>query len=203
MKLDFMEAEHDRISDELQELNNSMNFLLHDFDGSDKERARLLEQVEKKISTVESCLVHVERFPKMGELYRQDDQELEDMLLILLNDLRLFFAVDNMISTEGLKGLVPIIVHEYKGLSLEDVALCFMQAKKGYYGEVYNRLDGQVILGWLRKYDQEKRSRHLERMYSTHIQHKAGNNDGRSQNEDTQEAFRKAKAQVLLDRAKK
>lgn len=49
-----------------------------------------------------------------------------------------------------------IILQDYKFLTIADVNLLFKRAKSGYYGNLYDRLDGQIILGWFRKYFSER-----------------------------------------------
>lgn len=49
-----------------------------------------------------------------------------------------------------------IILQDYKCLTIADINLLFKRAKSGYYGNLYDRLDGQIILGWFRKYFSER-----------------------------------------------
>ncbi|WP_410221919.1 hypothetical protein [Pedobacter sp.] len=99
--------------------------------------------------------------------------EAKKGLSLLINDLRLFFKVDNVITSDGIKSLVPMIISEYGSLSLEEVSICFNQAKKGAYGETYNRLDGPVILKWLRIYYADKVERIRLKQQNQHTQSKA------------------------------
>lgn len=49
-----------------------------------------------------------------------------------------------------------IILQDYKYLTIADINLLFKRAKSGYYGKLYDRLDGQIILDWFRTYDKER-----------------------------------------------
>ena len=49
-----------------------------------------------------------------------------------------------------------IILQDYKYLTIADINLLFKRAKSGYYGKLYDRLDGQIILDWFRSYDKER-----------------------------------------------
>lgn len=49
-----------------------------------------------------------------------------------------------------------IILQDYKYLTVADINLLFKRAKSGYYGKLYDRLDGQIILDWFRSYDKER-----------------------------------------------
>lgn len=43
-----------------------------------------------------------------------------------------------------------------KSMTFEDYKVCFENAKKGYYGKAFDRLDGQVIFEWINAYFAEK-----------------------------------------------
>lgn len=48
------------------------------------------------------------------------------------------------------------ILQDYKCLNIADINLIFKRAKTGYYGKLYDRLDGQIILDWFRQYFEER-----------------------------------------------
>lgn len=49
-----------------------------------------------------------------------------------------------------------MIMFDYPYLSLADINLIFARAKRGFYGQIYNRLDGQIIMTWFREYHNER-----------------------------------------------
>ncbi|MFV0325326.1 MAG: DUF6633 family protein [Bacteroides xylanisolvens] len=51
---------------------------------------------------------------------------------------------------------VDLIIEEYPYLKLDDLKLCFKNAMKMKYGNIYNRIDGQVIMSWFRSYNKER-----------------------------------------------
>lgn len=55
-----------------------------------------------------------------------------------------------------------IILQDYKYLTIADINLLFKRAKSGYYGKLYDRLDGQIILDWFRLYDKERTAAAVE-----------------------------------------
>lgn len=55
-----------------------------------------------------------------------------------------------------------IILQDYKYLTIADINLLFKRAKSGYYGKLYDRLDGQIILDWFRSYDKERAAAAVE-----------------------------------------
>lgn len=54
------------------------------------------------------------------------------------------------------KETVILILEEYNYLTVDDFKVFFNNCKKGFYGTSYNRIDGQVILGWLGQYVEER-----------------------------------------------
>ena len=44
------------------------------------------------------------------------------------------------------------IIDDFSMLTLADINMVFKRAKTGYYGELFNRIDGQIILSWFRKH---------------------------------------------------
>lgn len=49
-----------------------------------------------------------------------------------------------------------LLLESYPAETIEDVMLCFKNAKQGKYGKIYNRIDGQIIFEWFRQYLDEK-----------------------------------------------
>lgn len=47
-----------------------------------------------------------------------------------------------------------MILDSYPYFTLADINLIFKKAKKGDFGQIYDRLDGQIIFSWFTKYDQ-------------------------------------------------
>ena len=48
------------------------------------------------------------------------------------------------------------IYQDYYYYKISDITLLFTNAKKGYYGEFFHTLDGAIILGWFKKYAEER-----------------------------------------------
>ncbi|HAH35142.1 MAG TPA: hypothetical protein DCL81_00870 [Algoriphagus sp.] len=49
-----------------------------------------------------------------------------------------------------------LLLEKYPYESFEDFVIMFRNAKMGKYGELYNRLDGQIIFKWMEEYMEEK-----------------------------------------------
>lgn len=65
-----------------------------------------------------------------------------------------------------------MIMEEFYYLNLADINLVFKRAKSGYYGQLYDRLDGQIILGWFRAYAMERSQAAMELSINESYSHK-------------------------------
>ena len=73
-----------------------------------------------------------------------------------LVNLREFVNVGKKMTDAQTFETAMIILQDYKSLTIADINLLFKRAKSGYYGNLYDRLDGQIILGWFRRYFSER-----------------------------------------------
>lgn len=71
-------------------------------------------------------------------------------------NLREFVNVGKKMTDNQTFETAMIILQDYKCLTIADINLIFKRAKSGYYGNLYDRLDGQIILGWFRRYFSER-----------------------------------------------
>lgn len=67
-----------------------------------------------------------------------------------------FFNVTKPMTEMQIAVTTELIIEEYPYFTVADLKLCFKNAMKGRYGEIYNRIDGSVIMGWLRRYNVER-----------------------------------------------
>lgn len=92
------------------------------------------------------------------------------LVTIFLIDTVTFFNVGKSMDDVQITATAKMILSEYYFLKPEDFKVCFDRAKKGYYGKLYDRLDGSIIMEWLNKYideraevaENESRERHEE-----------------------------------------
>lgn len=52
--------------------------------------------------------------------------------------------------------LCDLIIEEYYFLQIDDFKFCFAKALKGDYGTVYDRIDANIILDWLKRYSNSR-----------------------------------------------
>lgn len=51
---------------------------------------------------------------------------------------------------------IKLMIEEYPHYTQEDFKLFFNMAKKGMFGQIFGRMDGEVIMSWLAKYDMHR-----------------------------------------------
>lgn len=52
--------------------------------------------------------------------------------------------------------LCDLIIDEYYFLQIDDFKYCFAKALKGEYGIIYDRIDANIILDWLKRYSNSR-----------------------------------------------
>ncbi len=80
---------------------------------------------------------------------------------MLLSELNLFFNIGKGMNPPQIKMTIDLILSdlELKNLKPEDFKVCFDGIKRGKYGKLYDRLDGQIIIESLYSYSNDKLSR--------------------------------------------
>ncbi len=96
-------------------------------------------------------------FPTLGEVKRTYGYEfLQAYLEGWIVNLREFVNIGKKMTDMQTFETAMIILQDYKFLTIADINLLFKRAKSGYYGNLYDRLDGQIIIGWFRRYFSER-----------------------------------------------
>jgi hypothetical protein len=104
--------------------------------------------------------------PEIGEM------GVKALLSYAISDLVDFFNLGKTMTVEQIAQTVELIIEEFGILKIDDFKLCFSRAKKGYYGQVYDRLDGQIILLWLNTYAENRFNIAEEKSYRNHLETK-------------------------------
>lgn len=77
------------------------------------------------------------------------------LLSILIIDTLDFLNVGKTMNDRQVAATIDLILEDYSVYKIDYFVLCFNRAKKGNYGKLYDRVDGQIILGWLAEFDLE------------------------------------------------
>lgn len=196
-RIESAAIEQRQLRERLDTLKCSESFFLHDYAGGDKEQH--LEAIRSEAAELENRLSAAYPVRTIAELNRQDPEILNDCLTLMVNDLRLFFQVDNMITNKGIEALCTLIIAKYKHFTLEEVAICFSEAKEGEYGKSFNRLDAAMIMLWLKKANEDKIGRQKEWNYGKEINFKAGASEGRTTVVNNSELLLEAQLKILKE----
>jgi hypothetical protein len=94
------------------------------------------------------------------------------VLVLILNDVIDFFNVSNSMNANQILTTAEMVLDNYGWLKIDDFKLCFSQAKRGLFGQVY-RMDGNVILSWIESYINERINFADEKNYTEHLSIKA------------------------------
>lgn len=76
------------------------------------------------------------------------------ILVIAINELVSFFNVGKTMNDVQVALTADLIIDRFYYLKLEEIKLCFRNAMAS--GKIYDRLDGNIILGWLNEYDVQR-----------------------------------------------
>ena len=103
---------------------------------------------------------------------REDHSLIIDEICLLILDLQKFFNTKIKLDEDQILDLSEMIVAEYQYLSIFDIAFCFKEGKFGRYGKVYDRLDGGILLGWIKEWDNKRMSLIIQRREEEHSRNK-------------------------------
>lgn len=199
--LDQSLASKRKLTETLDSLTRSEVYFKDFYLGDDREK--YLTAINFEIEKVNQDLTLVPGMKSIGELFNSDPEGTKTSIALLVNDLRLFFQVDNMIGDRAILSLSSLIVFEFLNLTLEEICVCFNLAKKGEYGTAYNRLDGAVIMKWLKQYNAEKQQRIIERNYSKDVQYKSDISFRVAETVSNKDLVNKAYAALEIEKTKK
>lgn len=95
-------------------------------------------------------------------------------IVYAITDLAMFLNLgkERNMTGQQIAQTAEMILQKYNYLKLDDLKLCFNNAKQGVYGKIYDRLDGQVIFEFLNAYS-DSRAVEAERLnLLAHDRHK-------------------------------
>jgi hypothetical protein len=100
------------------------------------------------------------------------EDKAKSALVLILNDVIDFFNVSNSMNANQILTTAEMALDNYGWLKIDDFKLCFSQAKRGFFGQIY-RMDGNVILSWIESYIKDRINFAEEKSYSEHLSIKA------------------------------
>ena len=112
--------------------------------------------------------------PTLYNLTQVDEDDLVANLTVLILNLDESFNVGKGLTVPQIEQLAITIPQRYASLTLDDIALCFHRSKCGDYGQVFDRLDLNVVNGWLNQYLNERQQLHADSQQNRHFGSKEG-----------------------------
>lgn len=95
--------------------------------------------------------------PELAVFRKQKgEMTLYALMTIMINDLLDFFSTGKTMGERQMVTTIRMIVEDFYYFNIEDFKLCFDNAKRGKYGKIYDRIDGNIIYEWLQKYSEER-----------------------------------------------
>ena len=70
--------------------------------------------------------------------------------------LREFLNIGKKMTDQQTQETAMMILDEYYNLTIADINIIFKRAKLGRWGQIYDRIDGQIILSWFDQYFRER-----------------------------------------------
>lgn len=169
------------------ELNKELEYLRtryrwwQDLFASQEQQEKILDDIKYKADKIKGKMeVHkLEHMPTITEMKQESIEDVADSveLLVLWCDAQL--NKNEHLTDAQRMSLVEMILADFSDLRLEDVACCFRYAIRGDYGKVYNGLDVQVVLQWLKEYRDDLRGKRREVNERQHLSTKANPLDER------------------------
>ena len=83
---------------------------------------------------------------------------LRALMVKWMNSFLKFYSVNGAMDALQVADTINLIIEQYPHYMQEDFKLFFNYAKKGVFGQIYGRIDGNVIFNWLEIYDRHRDS---------------------------------------------
>lgn len=107
------------------------------------------------VTTIQECLKCESK--GIGAIRAQIGEEsIIAAIALLLTDLVKFFNLGKTMNSYQLAETAKLILKEFYWLKIEDLRIFFERMKTGFYGQMFDRIDGQVIMIHLRDYCEER-----------------------------------------------
>lgn len=90
------------------------------------------------------------------------EAKLRAMMVKWMNAFLNFYSTNGTMGGVQVADTINLIIEEYPHYTQDDFKLFFNMAKKGMFEKIYGRVDGDVILRWLKEYDIHRDTRAQE-----------------------------------------
>lgn len=130
--------------------------------------------------------------------------EKEQLIFLVktLGEFTLQFNIGKNMNAPQILDTAKVIAQEYYFMKASELKYVLNKAKTGHYGQMYDRLDGPLILGWLNTYMHEREDTCANYQETKNIEHKKDNNEA-LENEKMQEIYKSLKNSTKMKEEKK
>ena len=84
------------------------------------------------------------------------EKSILTIIQIWISDCNDFMNLARKMTPEQIKQTANMVLADFYFMNIADINLVFTRAKKGYYGEMYQSLDGLKIYQWFQRYSDER-----------------------------------------------
>lgn len=137
-----------------------------------KEIASMIKSVKQEVEKLELKLSKTVYLPMIIELRKENEQSLLATLQLMVINVIEFYHTTEVMNADQIHETAFLIMSNFPGLTLEDIALAFHMIKSGELGGIYNRVDGPFFLEKLHKYQDRMQSVGMELQLQRHVQGK-------------------------------
>lgn len=107
-------------------------------------------------SSIKSALTDTPELPisQLATIRYGDVNAAQAIIAIAVSEVVQFFNVGKTMNDKQVAITSDLIIDRFYYLKLEEIKYCFHRAMCS--GKVYDRLDGNILIGWLNEYDAER-----------------------------------------------
>lgn len=117
-----------------------------------------------------------EKYPTVASVKKYHDEQLAlDAVVEIIAEAASLVNLGRNLKPNQIDFLAEEILREYYYLTLGDIRLMMKQGVTGKYGELYDRLDVQVVMGWLERYTEERANAAEGKSQQAHVSNVSDN----------------------------
>ena len=98
----------------------------------------------------------------------QGPDKVIDIIMSWIIDLNDFLNLSRKMNPPQVRQTAVMILNDFYYLNIADINLVFTRAKKGYFGELYQSIDGMKIYSWFDKYAIERAQTAFDEQLNEH-----------------------------------
>ncbi len=168
--------QYQSVVDRIDTVDRSLRFY-YEYEGKDK--AKYIIRLKSELNWLEERLGQLSAPQSLRNLALSNEEAVIDHIVMMLMELKMFFIVDRCYNEAGAFQIANLILSEFPQLTLEEICVCLNMARKGYYGEDFQRLDGPTVMKWVQRYGKERQERLAAKQWDKRVQYSTDNDRDR------------------------